>query len=154
MSPAEGGPAARRQAPGRAAFALFRPIGLRWHDNDVYGHVNNVVYYGLFDTLVNAWLCERGLLEVQRSPVIGLVVSSSCDYFASVAFPQRLEGGLRAERIGTSSITYGIGIFAEGAATAAAAGRFTHVMVDAATHRPVPIPEAHRAALQELTPEG
>ncbi|MGF1444628.1 MAG: acyl-CoA thioesterase [Pikeienuella sp.] len=138
------------QPPRRAAFALFRPIATRWQDNDVYGHVNNVVYYSFFDTLVNGWLIERGLLEVQRSEVIGLVVSSGCDYFAPAAYPDRLEGGLRVDRIGGSSVTYGLGIFQAGADSAAAAGRFTHVYVGMESRRPVPLSDAMRTALGEL----
>ncbi len=142
--------AGKPEPPLRADFAAFRPLTTRWGDNDVYGHVNNVVYYAFFDTLVNGWLCERGLLEVQRSEVIGLVVASACDYFAPVAFPDRLEGGLRVERLGRSSVTYGLAIFAEGAETAAAAGRFTHVYVGLEGRRPVPLPAPMRAALADL----
>jgi acyl-CoA thioester hydrolase len=119
-------------------------------DNDVYGHVNNVVYYSFFDTVVNGWLVERGLLDIERSPVIGLVVETTCSYFAPLAFPQAVTGGLRAERIGTSSVTYGIGIFADGAETAAAAGRFVHVYVDRERRRPAPLPDDLRAALEEI----
>jgi len=143
--------AERPRPPGRAAFALFRPITTRWADNDVYGHVNNVVYYAFFDTVVNGWLVEQGLLEIQRSPVIGLVVETRCSYFAPLAFPDPLEGGLAVERIGRSSVTYRIGIFREGAAEAAAAGQFTHVYVDAESRRPVPLPDEHRAALASLS---
>ncbi len=142
--------AERPEPPPRGAYPEMRALATRWADNDVYGHVNNVVYYAFFDTLVNGWLCERGLLEVQRSEVIGLVVSSACDYFAPVAFPDRLEGGIRVDRIGRSSVTYGLAIFAEGAELAAAAGRFTHVYVGMESRRPVPLPEQMRAALETL----
>ena len=140
--------------PTRDSYPHFRPLATRWGDNDVYGHVNNVVYYGFFDTVVNGWLIEAGLLEIGRSPVIGLVVSTGCDYFAEIAFPQAIEGGLRVERIGRSSVTYGIGIFAKGAAEAAAAGRFTHVYVDAASRRPVAVPDLMREALAALAAPG
>jgi len=143
---------ARPAAPGRAAFAAFRPLATRWADNDIYAHVNNVIYYSYFDTLVNGWLIERGLLEVGRSPVIGLVVSSACDYFAPVAFPDRLEGGLAAARVGRSSVTYALGIFRQGEPQAVAAGRFTHVYVDAVGRRPVTLSDAMRAALGTIVP--
>ncbi|MEO0624192.1 MAG: thioesterase family protein [Pseudomonadota bacterium] len=142
--------APRAEAPGRDAFAVFRPLTTRWADNDIYGHLNNVVYYALFDTAVNGWLCDAGLLDVGRSPVIGLVVSSQCDYFSSVAFPDALEAGLRVDRVGRSSVTYGVGIFREDAPVAAAAGRFTHVYVTAADHRPTPLSDAMRTALRSL----
>ena len=112
--------------------------------------MNNVVHYGLFDTVVNGWLIEQGLLEIGRSEVIGLVVSTGCDYFAELAFPDAIEGGLRVDRIGRSSVSYGIGIFRSGEPEAAAAGRFTHVYVDAATRRPVEIPAPMRARLEAL----
>lgn len=144
----------RPEPPRRDAYRRFRPIGTRWSDNDIYGHLNNVVYYGLFDTAVNGWLIEQGLLLPGRSAIIGLVVSSGCDYFAELAFPEPVEAGLRVERIGTSSVAYGIGIFATGAERAAASGRFVHVYVDAATRRPVPVPAPMRAALAALLAPG
>lgn len=140
----------RPEAPGRAAFAAFRPITTRWMDNDVYGHVNNVVYYSFFDTVVNGYLVDQGVLDPETSPVIGLVVETSCTYFASVAFPDTIDGGVAVERAGTSSVTYRVGIFAEGAERAAAAGRFVHVYVDRQTRRPVPLPEPLRAVLEGL----
>ncbi|MEM9146809.1 MAG: thioesterase family protein [Pseudomonadota bacterium] len=140
----------RPEPPARDAYRDFYPLGTRWADNDVYGHLNNVVYYALFDTAVNGWLVEAGQLTIGTSPIIGFVVSSQCDYFASLAFPDRLEAGLRVERIGRSSVTYGIGIFGLDAPLAAAAGRFTHVYVTADTRRPTPLPDAMRAALQTL----
>lgn len=138
------------ERPRRADYPHFRPLATRWADNDVYGHLNNVVHYGLFDTVVNGWLIEQGLLEIGRSEVIGLVVSTGCDYFAELAFPDAIEGGLRVDRIGRSSVSYGIGIFRSGEPEAAAAGRFTHVYVDAATRRPVEIPAPMRARLEAL----
>ncbi len=144
----------RPEPPPRAAYRIFRPIATRWADNDIYAHVNNVIYYSYFDTLVNGWLIERGLLEVGRSPVIGLVVSSGCDYFAPVAFPDRLEGGIVAHRVGKSSVTYGLGIFREGEEAASAGGRFTHVYVDAASRRPVPLAEAMRTELMAIAAEN
>jgi acyl-CoA thioester hydrolase len=119
-------------------------------DNDVYGHLNNVVYYSLFDTVVNRFLLENGLVDPHDGDVIGLVVNSSCHYFAPLAFPDAIEGGLRVDRIGSSSVTYGVGIFAEDADTAAAQGGFVHVYVDAANRRPIPLPDPMREALQAI----
>lgn len=135
----------------RSAFRLFRPIATRWMDNDVYGHVNNVHYYSYFDSAVNGWLIEEGLLDVARSPVIGLVVETGCTYFESVAFPERLEAGIAVAHLGRSSVRYRIGIFREGEELAAAQGHFVHVHVDRATQRPVDIPPRVREALKALT---
>ena len=138
----------------RDAFGPYRTVPTRWADNDVYGHVNNVVYYSWFDTAVNAWLIERGFLDLAGSAVVGLVVETTCSYFESVAFPEAVEVGLGVERLGNSSVTYRIGIFRQGGTLAAAQGRFTHVYVDRATQRPVPIPADLRAALAALTSSG
>ncbi|MGP9821111.1 acyl-CoA thioesterase [Salinarimonas sp. NSM] len=140
----------RQPRPTRDAFAVFRQIQTRWMDNDVYGHVNNVVYYSYFDTAVNGWYLDEGLLEIATSPVVGLVVETSCAYFESVAFPEALEAGIAVTRLGTSSVTYAVGIFKTGAAEAAAAGRFTHVFVSRENSRPVPIPDRTRSALERL----
>jgi acyl-CoA thioester hydrolase len=140
----------REGPPHRTAYAAFRPITTRWADNDVYGHVNNVQYYAFFDTVVNGHLIERGVLEIERSPVIGLVVETKCSYFAPLAFPDRVEGGLRVDRLGRSSVTYGVAIFRESAEEAAAAGHFVHVYVDRETRRPVALPERLRAELEAL----
>ena len=134
----------------RAAFRVFRPIPTRWHDNDVYGHVNNVVYYAWFDTAVNSWLIENGFLDVSTSASVGMVVETGCTYFESVAFPETVEAGIAVERLGTSSVTYRVGIFRQGGELAAAQGRFTHVHVDRATQRPIPIPKALLRALEGL----
>lgn len=134
----------------RSAFRLFRPVMTRWLDNDAYGHVNNVHYYAYFDSAVNAWLVEEGLLDIGASPVIGLVVESGCTYFESVAFPDRLEAGIAVAHLGRSSVRYRIGIFKEGAPLAAAQGHFVHVYVERTTQRPVDIPDRTRAALTTL----
>lgn len=134
----------------RSDFRLFRPIGTRWMDNDVYGHVNNVVYYSYFDTAVNGYLVERGVLDIAGSPVVGLVVETGCAYFESVAFPDQLEAGVAVTTLGRSSVRYAIGIFKAGAERAAAQGHFVHVYVDRASQRPVDIPPATRAVLAEL----
>jgi len=119
-------------------------------DNDVYGHVNNVVYYSWFDTAVNAYLIEQGVLDIERGTTIGLVVETQCNYFAPLAFPQTVEAGLRVARLGGSSVRYEVGLFAQGAPQTAAAGHFVHVYVDRTTRRPVPLPGSLRAALQPL----
>jgi len=135
----------------RDSYRLFQPITTRWMDNDQYGHLNNVVYYSLFDTVVNRFLIENGLVDPLKGDIIGLVVNSNCHYFAPLAFPDRIEGGLRVDRLGSSSVTYGVGIFAEGSDTAAAQGGFVHVYVDSATRRPRPLPAPMREALQSIT---
>ncbi|MEZ2407191.1 acyl-CoA thioester hydrolase [Bosea sp. OAE752] len=134
----------------RGDFRIFRAIPTRWHDNDVYGHVNNVVYYGWFDTAVNGWLIENGFLDPATSEIVGLVVETGCSYFESVAFPETVEAGIAVERLGTSSVTYRIGIFRQGSEQAAAQGRFTHVYVARASQKPVPIPAPLRAALTAI----
>lgn len=137
-------------APRREAFAVIRAIPTRWMDNDAYGHVNNVVYYSFFDTAVNAHLIEAGVLDIEASPAIGLVVETGCRYLAPIAFPDRVDAGVRVTRIGTSSVTYEIGLFRNDEASASAVGHFTHVYVDRATRRPTPIPAPVRAALEAL----
>jgi len=137
-----------RSGPGtRASYVRFEPIETRWADNDVYGHVNNVAYYGYFDTAVNRALVAEGLLDIERGDPIGLVVETGCRYFASAAFPEALEAGLRIARLGTSSVRYEIGIFRSGEDEAIAEGFFIHVYVDRETRRPKPLPEAWRERL-------
>ncbi len=138
---------------GRKAFPIWQQIGTRWSDNDMYGHVNNVVYYAWFDTVVNRWLIEAGLLALKQDPVIGLVVQSSCRYASPLAYPDIVEIGLMADHIGTSSVTYRLGVFPQGCEESAAEGLFTHVYVDAATNRPTPLSEDWRAALARLAPQ-
>ena len=140
----------RPTRPDRSAFRLFRPIATRWMDNDAYGHVNNVHYYSYFDSAVNGWLVEKGLLAITESPVIGLVVESGCSYLESVAFPEALEAGMAVAHLGRSSVRYRIGIFKQGAQQAAAQGHFVHVYVDRVTQRPVEIPAETRRALSDL----
>lgn len=134
----------------RADYRHFQPIITRWHDNDIYGHVNNVVYYSYFDSAVNAYLIEHGGLDIHGGEVVGFVVSSGCDYFASVAFPEALEVGLRVGKLGNSSVQYELAIFKAGDDQACAAGRFVHVFVDRASNRPTPIPAGLRQALERL----
>jgi acyl-CoA thioester hydrolase len=141
---------AREARLRRKDFPRFISIATRWGDNDVYGHVNNVVYYAFFDTAVNRHLMENGALDVATSDTVGLVVSNSCTFFASVAFPETIEVGLRVERLGRSSVTYQLGVFRAGEAAAAAQGRFTHVYVTRADQRTAAIPEAVLRALEGL----
>jgi acyl-CoA thioester hydrolase len=133
-----------------SAFAHFAAITTRWIDNDVYGHINNVVYYEYFDTAVNAYLIAQGVLDIAKSATIGLVVETQCNYFKPIAFPAPLRAGLRVAHLGTSSVRYDIGIFREGDDTASAQGHLVHVYVDRASGRPVPLPEALKKALQPL----
>ena len=140
----------RLQPQPRDAYRHFRPLSTRWMDNDVYGHLNNVVYYSLFDTAVNGYLIETGALDIHRSEVIGLVVETRCNYFAPIEFPTAVDAGLRVEHIGGSSVRYGIGLFAQGQPQSAAHGHFVHVYVDRATRRPAALPAALRQALQGL----
>jgi acyl-CoA thioester hydrolase len=144
----------RARAQPRASYRHFSRIATRWMDNDAYGHVNNVVFYSFFDTAVNRYLIEAGALDIHRSPVIGLVVETQCNYFAPLEFPQMVEAGLRVARVGGSSVRYEVGLFAEGEPTSAAAGHFVHVYVDRTTRRPAKLPAPLVAALQLLTPSA
>ena len=140
-----------RPAPlGREAFAVFVELQTRWADNDVYGHVNNVVYYSYFDTAVNRHLIEQGVLDIHAGATIGLVVETQCHYFAPLAFPEIIEAGLRVAHVGRSSVRYEIGLFGRGQAFSAAHGRFVHVYVDRQTRRPVPLAPAFLQALGGL----
>jgi len=140
-----------RAAPGRRAdYRHFLAIPTRWMDNDVYFHVNNVVYYSYFDTVVNQYLVERGVLDIEKSPVIGLVVETHCHYFSPIAFPDTVHAGLRVAKLGSSSVRYEIGIFRNAQMQASAQGHFVHVYVDRASNRPTPLPAALRAALEPL----
>ncbi|MFK0088474.1 acyl-CoA thioesterase [Pseudomonas sp. NPDC090755] len=134
----------------RDDYRHFQPVTTRWHDNDIYGHVNNVVYYSYFDSAVNTYLIERGGLDIHAGGVVAFVVSSSCDYFTSIAFPCRIEVGLRVGKLGNSSVHYELAIFTAQSDEACAVGRFVHVFVDRQNNRPVPIPEPLRTALCSL----
>lgn len=136
--------------PQRADYRHFQPITTRWHDNDIYGHVNNVTYYSFFDSAVNTYLIERGGLDIHDGSVVGFVVSSSCDYFASIAYPDLIEVSLRVAKLGNSSVQYELAVFKVGEDEACAAGRFVHVFVDRASNLPVSIPDILREALQVL----
>ncbi|OUL69235.1 acyl-CoA thioesterase [Paraburkholderia hospita] len=134
----------------RTAYPHFLSIATRWMDNDVYGHVNNVVYYSYFDTVVNEYLIRSGVLDIEHGTTIGLVVETQCNYFAPIVFPDRIDAGLRVVRLGTSSVRYEVGLFREGEGEPAAQGHFVHVYVDREARRPVVLPDRLRAALEPL----
>jgi acyl-CoA thioester hydrolase len=140
----------RRQPETRDRYVEFVPIMTRWMDNDLYNHVNNVVYYSFFDTAVNGYMVRAGVLDLDASPVIGLVVETACQYFRPISFPDTVYCGLRVAHLGTSSVRFDIGIFRNDDDLAAAQGHFVHVTCDRATHRPVPMPADMRAALERL----
>jgi len=141
----------RKPPAGRADFKTFRTMTTRWADNDVYGHVNNTVYYEWFDSAVNAWMVEQGLLDIANGDPIALVVETRCTYAAPLEFPQTVEIGLAVAELGRSSIRYRIGIFAEGSEDAAAEGEFVHVVVDRASRRPIEIPSDWRSKLETIS---
>jgi len=140
----------RPQPEPREAYRVFSALPTRWMDNDVYGHVNNVVYYSLFDTAVNGYLIGSGALDIHHGGVIGLVVETHCNYFEPVAFPQVIDAGLRVAHVGSSSVRYEIGLFAAGAPLTAARGHFVHVYVDRRTQRPTALPPNFLNALDRL----
>ena len=136
----------------REDYKHFTFIQTRWMDNDAYGHVNNVVYYQWFDTVVNAHLIDNGALDIHHGETIGLGVETHCNFFSSLAFPQTVQAGIKVGRIGASSVRYEVGIFAEGAPLCAAHGHFIHVYVDKLTRRPVSqLPAALLNVLEKLT---
>jgi acyl-CoA thioester hydrolase len=140
----------RPEPESRDRYRHFLAIPTRWIDNDAYGHVNNVVYYAWFDTVVNRYLVDAGVLDIQAGAVIGLVVETHCQYFSPIAFPDVVHAGLRVATLGTSSVRYEVGMFRGEDKRAAAQGYFVHVYVDRASGRPVPLPAPLRAALQPL----
>ena len=143
--------ASRPQPQSRRTFKTFRRIDTRWMDNDVYGHVNNVVYYSWFDTAVNGWLIEQDALDIHHGQTIGLVIETQCNYFAPLAFPQTIEAGIRVARIGSSSVRYEVGLFAQGEDLCAACGHFVHVYVDRESRRPVAaLPDKLKSVLETL----
>lgn len=134
----------------RGDFRVLRSLPTRWSDDDTYGHVNNVVHYLMFDTAVNGWLIEASGVDIRALPAIGLVVETSCRYFAELRFPETVTAGIRLERLGTSSVVYRLALFGEGSDEPAAVGRFVHVYVDREARRPVPVPPEIRIALEAL----
>ena len=142
---------AERPGPSeRSAYGEFRTLTTRWMDNDVYGHMNNVVHYSLFDTAVNGWLIEHGVLDFLAGQQVGLVVETGCRYFSELAFPDRVTAGLRVTKLGVSSLRYEIGLFRNDDRLAAAEGFFVHVYVDRLTRRPARSAVALRSALERL----
>ncbi len=137
----------------RASYKHFLTIPTRWHDNDVYGHVNNVVYYSYFDTVVNDYLMRNAGLDYREGAVVGFVVETMCQYKKPLAFPESIDVGLRVAKIGNSSVRYEIGIFKQGDDDVAALGHFVHVYVERAIHKPVTVPEAFRRALETIRKE-
>lgn len=144
----------RPQPLPREAYAQFSLITTRWMDNDVYGHVNNVTYYSYFDTAVNRFLIEAGVLDIHDGAVIGLVIETHCNYFAPLAFPRNVEAGIRVAHVGHTSVRYEIGIFELGEPLSAASGHFVHVYVDKQTRRPSPLSERFIDALARLQCPG
>ena len=137
----------------RNRYPYMMPIQTRWMDSDTYGHVNNVIYYAYFDTITNAFLINEGQLDIHSDPVVGYIVNSSCNYLKSFSFPQVLEGGFRVNRLGNSSVEYGIAIFKQGEQDPCAHGNFAHVFVDRQTEKAQPIPDKLRAALAQYLVE-
>ncbi len=140
----------RAEPNKRSDYKHFHDVTTRWMDNDAYGHVNNVVYYSWFDTVVNQFLIRKGVLDIEHSQVIGLVIETQCNYFASVAFPQRITAGLRVAKLGNSSVRYEVAIFREDEERASAQGHFVHVYVDRDSRKPSTIPDAMRQLLQTI----
>ncbi len=138
----------------REHYRHFQTITTRWMDNDAYGHVNNVVYYSFFDTVVNTYLIEQGVLDIEKSPVIGLVVETLCQYKKELTYPEPVDAGLRVGRLGNTSVRYEIGLFRASDDMPAATGHFVHVYVDRTTRKPAPLPSALRAALEPLVLPG
>ena len=141
---------ARAEPHQRSDYPHLQPITTRWMDNDAYGHVNNVVYFSYFDTVVNTYLIGRGALDIQKSAVIGLVVETSCQYLAPLTYPEEVTAGLRVAHVGRSSVRYEIALFGQGSQHAAAQGHFVHVYVDRESRRPVDLPPALRRALESI----
>lgn len=144
---------ADRKTPSlRRDFTYFETMTTRWNDNDIYGHMNNSIHYGLFDSIVNSWLIRHGGQDWRSAPSIGLVVHSSCDYYAELGYPEPIVAGMRVDRLGTSSVTYRIGLFTEHGESCAAEGGFVHVYVDRLTRRSTAIDPALRKAMEGLLP--
>jgi len=140
----------REAVPTRSDYKVFYPISTRWADNDIYGHVNNVTYYAYFDTAANRYLIEEGGLDIGDGTIVGYVVNSGCQYHSPITYPEGIEAGVRVDKLGNSSVQYGIAIFKEGEESAAAHGHFVHVFVERAANRSVPIPENLRLALEKI----
>lgn len=144
----------RQRPQTRGTYPYYLTITTRWMDNDIYGHINNVVYYSYFDTVVNRYLIDEGVLDIENGPVIGFAVESQCNYFKPMAFPDTIEAGLRIGRLGTSSARFEIGLFRDSEDLASAQGHFVHVYVDRVSSRPCPIPESMRRTLEKIAPKS
>ena len=134
----------------RSDYSYFKNITTRWADNDIYGHINNVVYYSYFDTVANQYLIEFADFNPVSAPVIGVIVHSNCNYIKAIAYPDKIEAGLTVKKLGRSAVTYGIGIFKQGENAACAYGEFVHVFVNRKDNQPTSIPEKIREALQKI----
>lgn len=139
---------------GRSRYHYFKRISARWIDNDVYGHINNATYYTFFDTVANGFLIERGGLDFQQAPVVAFIVASSCQYRSPISYPTDIDAGFCVNRLGRSSVEYGIGVFAADSEEVAAFGTFTHVFVDRVSNRSVAIPQPLRSALESALVSG
>ena len=140
----------KKNPSNRSEYNHFILLGTRWNDNDIYGHMNNVIYYELFDTAVNKWLLTNNLLDIQNGKNIGLIVKSGCDFFSSFAYPEDIEAGIRVTKIGTSSVRYEVGLFQKNQQLSSADGFFIHVYVDRETNKPLPLDYTFKKALDTL----
>ena len=140
----------RPPPPTRADFRWFTPITTRWMDNDPFGHVNNVVYYSWVDTAVNRFLITNGLLDIQTSPIVGIVAETGCRYISEVSYPDEVTIGIAVETLGRSSVRYAAGVFRDDSDAVSAVAHFVHVYCDRATMRPVPIPDNIRAEMMKI----
>jgi len=134
----------------RSEYNYFTKVSTRWNDNDIYGHMNNIIYYALFDTAVNKWLINNNLIDIKNGKNIGLIVQSGCDYFSSFSYPDDIDAGIRVTKIGTSSVRYEVGLFKETEQNASADGFFIHVYVDRKTNIPFPIDYNFNKALDTI----
>ena len=140
----------KKNPSNRSEYNHFILLGTRWNDNDIYGHMNNVIYYELFDTAVNKWLFTNNLLDIQNGKNIGLIVKSGCDFFSSFAYPEDIDAGIRVTKIGTSSVSYEVGLFRKNQQLSSADGFFIHVYVDRETNKPLPLDYTFKKALDTL----
>ena len=140
----------KKKPSNRSEYNYFTSLGTRWNDNDIYGHMNNVIYYELFDTAVNKWLLTNDLLNIQNGKNIGLIVKSGCNFFSSFAYPEDIDAGIRVTKIGNSSVRYEVGLFRKNQQLSSADGFFIHVYVDRQTNKPSPLDYIFKKALDTL----
>ena len=140
----------KKNPSNRSEYTYFTSLGTRWNDNDIYGHMNNVIYYELFDTAVNKWLLTNNLLDIQNGKNIGLIVKSGCNFFSSFAYPEDIDAGIRVTKIGTSSVRYEVGLFRKNQQLSSADGFFIHVYVDRVTKKSLPLDYTFKKALDTL----